>query len=54
VDGYTLGDARAQGWDVDAELRRHNTSPILHSLGCGVIASHNISMNDLTVILVLE
>jgi glycerate 2-kinase len=54
VDGYTLGDARAQGWDVDAELRRHNTSPILHSLGCGVIASHNISMNDLTVILVLD
>ena len=37
----------------DIVLRRHNTSPILHRLGCGVQATHNISMNDLTVVLVL-
>ena len=53
VDGYTLAEAQAAAFDVDAELRRHNTSPILHRLGCGVQATHNISMNDLTVVLVL-
>ncbi|MFH1085968.1 MAG: DUF4147 domain-containing protein [Chloroflexota bacterium] len=54
VDGYTLAEAKAAGYDVEAELRRHNTSPILYRLGCGVVATHNISMNDLTVILVTD
>jgi glycerate-2-kinase len=53
VDGFTMAEAEAAGWNVDAELKRHNTSPVLHDLGCGVQATHNISMNDLTVVMVL-
>jgi glycerate-2-kinase len=54
VDGTTVPRAEAMGYDVFAELRRHNTSPLLHALGDGLIASPSVSMNDLTVTLVLD
>jgi glycerate-2-kinase len=53
VDGTTAPRAQALGIDVFGELKRHNTSPLLHRLDDGVIATHNISMNDLSVTLVL-
>jgi glycerate 2-kinase len=52
VDGTTARRARELGYNLFEELKRHNTSPILYSLGDGVVATHNISMNDLTVILI--
>lgn len=54
VDGQTASTALDLGIDLPRELRRHNTSPVLDRLGDGVIASHNISMNDLTVALILD
>jgi glycerate-2-kinase len=53
VDGYTWDEARAAGFDPDAELRRHNTSPVLWGVGSGVRATFNISITDLTAILIL-
>jgi glycerate 2-kinase len=52
VDGGTLAAAQAAGFNLEAELKRHNTSPLLHAVGGGVVISRNISMNDLSVILV--
>jgi glycerate 2-kinase len=54
VDGSTATRAGALGIDLFEELKQHNTSPALHKLGDGVIATHNISMNDLTVTLILD
>ena len=53
VDGYTLNEAREKGVDVHAALKRHNTSPALYSLGSGVVATQNISINDLAVTLIM-
>jgi len=53
VDGYTAARAQELGIDLVAELKKHNTTPPLCRLGDGVVATHNISMNDLTVTLVL-
>jgi glycerate-2-kinase len=54
VDGSTIPRAEAMGFDVFGELRRHNTSPLLHALGDGLIASPSVSMNDISVALILE
>jgi glycerate-2-kinase len=54
VDGTTAPRAEALGFDVFGELRRHNTSPVLHTLGDGLIASPSVSMNDISVALVLD
>jgi glycerate-2-kinase len=53
VDGTTAPRAEAMGYDVFGELRRHNTSPVLHAVGDGLIASPSVSMNDISVALVL-
>ncbi|NLT74104.1 MAG: DUF4147 domain-containing protein [Chloroflexi bacterium] len=53
VDGTTWREALQAGWDPEAELRRHNTSPLLWSLGCGVRTTYNISVCDLTAIMIL-
>ena len=53
VDGETGVRAAKLGIDLEAELLHHNTSPALHRLGCGVQATPNISMNDLSIALVL-
>jgi hypothetical protein len=42
------------GYDVFGELRRHNTSPVLYAVGDGLIASPSVSMNDISVALILE
>jgi glycerate-2-kinase len=53
VDGTTAKRARKLGFNVFEELKHHNTSPVLYALGDGVISTQNISMNDLTVTLIL-
>ncbi len=54
VDGVTLSEAEEAGVDIPAELIRHNTSQPLWKLKSGILATPNISLLDLTVILVLE
>ena len=53
VDGETVAQAKALGVDLVEALKAHNTSPALHKLGCGVAATQNISLNDLTIALVM-
>lgn len=52
VDGYTMQEAAAKGVDVVTALNTHNTSETLWKLDCGMHLTQNISLNDLTVILV--
>ena len=53
VDGETVEEAKKAGVNIVAELKRHNTSPALWKLKNGIIARPNISLNDLTVALVI-
>jgi glycerate-2-kinase len=54
VDGTTISRAQEIGIDIHEALRCHNTSPVLYKLGDGVIATQNISMNDLSVTLISD
>jgi hypothetical protein len=42
------------GIDLRDELRHHNTTPALCRLDSGVVATHNISLNDLCVTLIMD
>jgi glycerate-2-kinase len=53
VDGETWRAAQAAGLDPEAELKNHNTSPVLWAMGSGVQTTFSISVGDLTAILVL-
>jgi len=53
VDGQTVQRARELGLDLREELRHHNTTAAFCRLGDGVVATPNISMNDLSVALIL-
>ena len=52
VDGMTYGKAQEAGIDIEQCLLSHGTSEPLWNLGCGLEMEQNISLNDLTVILV--
>lgn len=52
VDGDTYDLAVEKGVDIEKSLSSHGTSEALWKLGCGLSMSQNISLNDLTVILV--
>ena len=52
VDGNTIAAAAKLGIDISGELSRHNTSYPLWKLKSGIIASPDISLNDLTVVLI--
>lgn len=52
VDGSTWEKAKAEGLDPDRALRSHATSEILWKIGCGLHVEQNISINDLTVIVI--
>jgi len=54
VDGRTWQEAIDAGLDPEAELKRHNTSPVLWAVGSGVQTTFNISIGDLTAILILD
>lgn len=53
VDGSTLPRAAAQGVDLAASLKQHDTSPALYRLGDGIVATPAMSMGDLSVTLIL-
>ncbi len=53
VDGYTAEEARAKNIDLEKALSSHSTSAPLWMLNNGIVIEQNISLNDLTVILVL-
>jgi glycerate-2-kinase len=53
VDGSTLARAAAQGIDLAAALKSHDTSPALYTLGDAVVAIPGMSMGDLSVTLIL-
>ncbi len=52
VDGETMKEAEKAGVNITEELKRHNTSLALWKLKNGIVASPNISLNDLTVALI--
>lgn len=54
VDGYTAHSARRNGVDIDNALRCHDTTRTLLRLGSGITAEPNISLNDLTVALIMH
>jgi glycerate 2-kinase len=54
VDGSTYQRACELGIDLRDELRHHNTTPALCRLDSGVVATHNISLNDLCVTLIMD
>lgn len=54
VDGYTVKRAEELGIDIYNVLKTHNASPNLWEMGDGVVVSPNVSLGDLTVILVKE
>ena len=53
VDGETTKRASEIGVDIRQALRSHNATPALCRLGSGIVATHNISLNDLSVTLIL-
>lgn len=53
VDGETVTQASAMGIDLAAELKKHNTSIPLWQLKNGIETTPDISLNDLTVALVM-
>lgn len=53
VDGETVARARSLGIDLRAALRHHDASPALYRLDEGILATPNVSMNDLSVTLIL-
>ena len=53
VDGQTLQEAANAGVDLVDSLRRHDATPALWRLGNGILAEPNISLNDLTVALIM-
>ena len=52
VDGYTADEAEVQGINIQTALKEHNVSEVLWRMGCGISSEQNISLNDLTAILI--
>ena len=53
ADGSTVARAEELGIDLFDVLKRHDTTPALWKLGDGIVAQHNISLNDIRVVMVL-
>ncbi len=53
VDGQTAAEAKAAGLSLHTELMKHNTTPPLWAMDSGILATHNISLNDLAVVLIM-
>jgi len=54
VDGYTMKEAEDAGVNIVEELKNHNSTFALWKLNSGVMATPNISLNDLTVALIMD
>lgn len=52
VDGYSAGQAAEEGIDIREALRTHATSEALWKINSGMWIDQNISLDDLTVILI--
>lgn len=52
VDGETVKEADEENIDIFASLRKHDTTPALMKINSGILASQNISLVDLTVVLI--
>jgi glycerate-2-kinase len=53
VDGNTLAAARAEGINLQAELKNHNSTPVLTKLKCGIYTGNTgIVGGDLRVVLI--
>lgn len=52
VDGFTGLEAKENNINIYNELMKHNTTPVLLKLNSGIITTKNISLNDLTAILI--
>jgi len=52
VDGTTVQEAALKNIDLQKAIRTHDTSEALWKLNCGMHIEQNISLNDLTVILI--
>nr|MCR4950963.1 hypothetical protein [Solobacterium sp.] len=53
VDGTTWETSERLGVDIPNALHTHGTSEALWRLNCGLHISQNISLNDLTVLLIM-
>ena len=53
IDGYTAGEAKAQGICLKKALASHDTSGPLWRMDSGIWATQNISIQDLIVILIM-
>jgi len=53
VDGQTMDEARIAGIDIRDELKKHDTTSALWKLKSGIVATPNISLNDLSVALIM-
>ncbi|MFQ5997255.1 MAG: MOFRL family protein, partial [Dehalococcoidales bacterium] len=53
VDGETVTEAKKAGINIDEEIKKHNTSPVLWKLESGIVATPNISLVDFTIALVI-
>ncbi len=54
VDGLTLQESAGAGVDLRAALKTHDTGTALWKLNSGIVVEPNISLNDLTVSLILQ
>ncbi|HHX64185.1 MAG TPA: DUF4147 domain-containing protein [Chloroflexi bacterium] len=53
-DCDTISELAAAGLDVYDVLKRHDTTPALWATNNGILVSHNISVGDLGVILIMD
>ena len=54
VDGYSLSEMKASGVDYNNTVRTHDSSKTLWQTGNGIWAIHNISIQDLVFMLVMD
>jgi glycerate-2-kinase len=54
VDGETMNEAKKLGIDLMDDLNKHNSSVALWKMKSGILATPNISMNDLGVTLIMD
>lgn len=53
VDGDTVAKLQERKLDLETAIRCHDTSGILWQSDCGCVVEQNISMNDLSIIMIL-
>ena len=54
VDGYTMEEAGEAGLNLWNALNAHDVSAPLWRIGCGVHATHNVSAQDLGIVLLMD